>query len=146
MNQPTTNEILNRLLVIHNRSLPMYLNSATPWWGERDARARDVLAQIVADQQHMVDRIGALILEHGGSIEYGEFPIRFTAYHDIAGDYLLAKMIDYQQRTIAAIEKCAAQLADEPRAHALAQQALGMARAHLDMLKELAEQTVQSTN
>lgn len=144
MSPQAVNQVLNRVLVLHHRSLPMYLNSASPWWPERDRDAGEVLGQIVRDQQHITDRIAALITANGGTIEYGEFPIRFSALHDLSGEFLLAKMIDYQHRSIAALEKYVIQLSDQPRAHAVAQHALGMARAHLDMLHELAQTSVQA--
>lgn len=137
MKQEMINEILNRLLVIHNRSLPTYLKSAVPWWQDHGAHEQAVFAQIVADQQHIVARAGALIAAKHGRVNSGEFPISFAALHDLAGEFLTLRMLDYQRRSVAAIEKITDQLADLPREHALAQQALGMARAHLDMLGEL---------
>jgi len=145
MQQETTNQLLNRLLVIHNRSLPIYLRSAVPWWADRGQHARATLDQIVADQQHMVDRIGTLIIENNGRVELGEFPISFTALHDLSGDFLVLKMCEYQRQSVAAIERIVARLADQPRPHALAQQAFGMAQAHLDMLDELARHAVDAS-
>ena len=144
MKQDTIHKLLNRLLVIHNRSLPMYLESAVPWWQDRDVRAQQVLDQIVTDQRHMVDRVGTLIVENSGRVELGAFPISFTALHDLSGGYLIRKMISYQHRSVAAIEILVEQLANQPRPHALAQQALGMALAHLDMLGELTQQAADS--
>ena len=40
-------DILNRLLRIIYRSLPMYLAGTSPWTSRSDARAEAVLAQLV---------------------------------------------------------------------------------------------------
>lgn len=130
-------DVLNRLLVLHHRSLPAYLDYASPTWDRGDGRAREVLQTIVAEQQQMADRLGEMIIEGDGSVQFGGFPLRFTAYHDLSFDYLLPQLIEHQQRHVAAIEEGVAQLASAPRAQSLAQEALEMAQQHLGLLEEL---------
>src|SRR5688572_30693205 len=106
MSPPSTTEILNRLLVLHERSLPMYLSYAPPAGLARsaNAKAKAVLDQIVADQKRTIDRLATIILESNGVIEHGEFPMSFTSLHDLSLDYLLKLMIERQERTIAACD------------------------------------------
>jgi len=137
-----TNEILNRLLIIHYRSLPMYLSYAPPWQAYGQEEAGKVFARIVANQKRMVDRLGSMILDNGGTVSYGEFPMRFTAYHDISVDHLLKILIERQQREVAVIERHVDALRMSPMTHALAQEALGESKAHLDMLLELKKPAV----
>lgn len=132
-----TNEILNRLMAIHHRSLPMYLSFAPPWRAYGQDEAERVMQRIVANQQRMVDRLGEMVLDNGGTVSYGEFPMRFTAYHDVSFDFLLKILVERQQKEVAVIEKYADLLAVSPLAHALAQEALGESQAHLDMLVDL---------
>ncbi len=135
---PETNHTigaLNRLLVLHSRSLPMYLKYARPW-GSEEGEAAAVLEAIVADQEEYVSRIGSLILERGGAVRHGEFPIQFTGMHELSWSYLLRQMIERQQRDIVEIHNCVTALAGDPFAHALAEEALGAAQAHLDTLRE----------
>ena|SRR5436190_15062811 len=134
---PDTNEILTRLLAIHYRSLPMYLGFAPPWRAYGQDEAERVMQRIVANQKRMVDRLGQMILDNGGTVSYGEFPMRFTAYHDVSFDFLLKVLIERQQREVALLEKYADLLAGAPLAHALAQETLGESKAHLDMLVDL---------
>ncbi len=61
----------------------------------------------------------------------------FTDTHDLSLDYLLTEMAYYQKQDIAAIERCVADLAGDPEARALAEEALGNARGHLASLEEL---------
>src|SRR3954463_11654285 len=134
MSPPSTTEILNRLLVLHMRSLPMYLGYAPPYQLFQHARAKTVLEQIVEDQKRTVDRLGTLILDSGGTIDYGEFPMSFTSLHDLSLTYLLKLLIERQQKSVAACEKLADMLSMAPYAQAAAREAVGAARGHLDNL------------
>jgi hypothetical protein len=137
MSPPSTTEILNRLLVLHARSLPMYLSYAPPHRLSRDPRAQAVLEQLVADQQRTVDRLATIILESGGTIDHGEFPMAFTSLHDLSLPYLLKLLIERQAKTITACQRLADALALAPYAQAAAQEAVGEAKGHLENLQEL---------
>lgn len=137
MSPPSTTDLLNRLLVLQVRSLPMYLSYAPPHELDRNAQAKGVLSQIVEDQRQTVDRLGSLILEHGGTIDNGEFPMSFTSLHDLSLAYLLKLLIERQERTIAFSESLADQLAKAPYAQAAAREAVGQAKGHLENLREL---------
>jgi hypothetical protein len=82
MSPPSTTDILNRLLVLHMRSLPMYLGFAPPYQLYQNAKAKSVLDQIVEDQKRTIDRLGKLILDSNGTVDYGEFPMSLTSLHD----------------------------------------------------------------
>jgi len=137
MSPPSTTEILNRLLVLHVRSLPMYLSYAPPYQLGSHERAKGVLDQIVEDQKRTIDRLGALILESGGTIDYGEFPMSFTSLHDLSLAYLLKLLIERQQKSVAASAKLADMLSMAPYAQAAAREAVGEAKGHLENLQEL---------
>ncbi|MCA9153971.1 MAG: hypothetical protein KDA55_05095 [Planctomycetales bacterium] len=137
MSAPDLNAILNRLLILHGRSLPMYLSYAHPVLARGEDAAGDVLRQIVADQQGLADRIGEMILECNGELVHGEFPMVYTGYHDVSFDFLLPKLIQQQIRDISIISRCSEALSQHPRAKALADEALGAAKAHLESLEEL---------
>lgn len=137
MASPSTIDTLNRLLALHEKSLPMYLGYAAPWTIGNDEAAREVLFHIVADQKLMVDRIGEAIVAEGGTPTHGRFPLIFTGWHDLSFEFLVKQMIVYQKRDIAAIELCIARLDAAPAARALAEEALGAAKGHLESLDEL---------
>jgi hypothetical protein len=137
MSPPSTTEILNRLLVLHMRSLPMYLGYAPPHELSRHEGAKATLDQIVEDQKRTVDRLGTLILDNSGTVDYGEFPMSFTSLHDLSLAYLLKLLIDRQQKTIAVCEKLADGLSMAPYAQAAAREAVGEAKGHLENLQEL---------
>ncbi|QDU95403.1 hypothetical protein [Lignipirellula cremea] len=139
MNSIDTASVLNRLAVILGRSLPMYLNYARPYALFGDDEAGDTLTQIAIDQRQMVDRIGEMIVEADAPIVHGEFPMVFTGFHDLSYSYLIDQMLLYQKRDIAAIVDCVDQLRMAPMAKALAEEALGMSKGHLDTLQDLAD-------
>src|SRR5206468_9066057 len=127
----------NRLLVLHMRSLPMYLGYAPPYQLYQNEHAKAVLDQIVEDQKRTVDRLGTLILESGGTVDYGEFPMSFTSLHDLSLAYLLKLLIERQQKHVIACEKLAEQLSMAPYAQAAAREIVGEAKGHLENLQEL---------
>jgi len=134
-----SNEALNRLLVIHHRSLSMYVSDARPWVGNngRATESLEVLAAIAKDHRQLVDEIGEMLIDRNWPIQYGEYPLQFTAYHDVSLDFLLERLTEHQRRDIAGIEHCADRLKQDPLAHAVAQRALGSAKAHLENLLAL---------
>jgi hypothetical protein len=134
-----SNEVVNRLLVIDHRSLPMYLRDAPPWVGNNGQanEALQVLASIAKDQQRLVDELGEMLIDRNWPIIYGEYPLQFTAYHDLSLDFLLDRVIEHQRRDIARIEQCVAPLEHDPEGKAVAERALGSAKAHLENLLAL---------
>ena len=137
MQDLSTNDILNRLLIIHARSLPMYLSYAAPWQVRRHPRFMETLENVVFLQKQMVDRLATLVLENGGLVENGEFPMWFTGLHDLSVEYLLSQVILRQKKEIAYIEKCVQLLNRAPYAQAIAQEALGEAKGNLQALEEV---------
>ena len=136
MASKSTIEVLNKLLVLHTRSLPMYLSYAQPAWLRGDDHARETLQSIVEDQREIAERLGEMITEIG-PLNEGGFSMVFTAYHDLDFNFLLDRMIELQRRDIATIEKLISQLVLVPMAKAIAEESLGAARAHLESLQEL---------
>lgn len=138
MTHPGSVEVLNRLLRIQYRSLPMFLAGTSPWTHQGDERAEISLTNIVADQKAMVQRIAETILEHGGQVDTGNFLIEFAELHFLSLDYLLKELVERQRADLADIERCVAHLTDDRIAKMLAEEVLGAERAHLEALEELA--------
>ena len=104
----------------------------------RDGEAgMDVLNAIADADFQMVDRIGAMIIELQGVVRYGEFPHRFADWHDLSLSFILEKATLLQKLDIERIQTCVQWLEGAPRAKALAQEALGEAKAHLEALEEV---------
>jgi hypothetical protein len=137
MSDATTNRLLNHLIAIHNRSLPVYLTYAAPAWHDGEEAAKETMRLIAADQRETAERLAAMIIENGGVVNNGEFPIYYTGYHDLSFDFLLKEIIKEQKEDIVTIERIVSKLSLIPLAKALAQETLGAAKGHLESLIEL---------
>jgi len=138
MSKPDTQQVLNRLLTIVYRSLPMYLTYAMPWIHRGDEKAVATLQRIVDSQKQIAQRIAEYIQDHHGSIEMGEYPLDFPDTHDLSLDFLISKLLTCQKKDVSAIERCVSALSADRHAALLAEEALGSARGHLETLEELA--------
>ena len=133
----STIDLLNELLALHCYSLPRYLVNARPWVSRSDSSAVEALALVAADHQRMTDLIGSLILDLGGAIQPGEFPMMYTDMHDLSSEYIVNETLRFQRLEIARIEEIASKLSDQPKPHAIAKEALGAAKGHVQNLSEL---------
>jgi hypothetical protein len=138
MPAPSTIEVLNRLYVLHHRSLAVYLHYAAPHRLAHNPSAASVLGQMVADQMRTADKLATMVLEANGQVDPGEFPMSFTGLHDLSIEYLVKLLIERQVKHVAACERLAGLLTLAPYAQAAAREAVGEAKAHLDNLRELA--------
>ena len=143
-NAPTTNDLLNRVLVLHERSLPVYVSYALADTLDATPKFAAAIRQTVDDQRRTVDRIATIVLDNGGMVDRGEFPMNFTAYNDVSAAFLLKKIIERQEKTIEMLQKIAEMLATAPYAQAAVREALGEAKGHLENLQELAAERAEA--
>ena len=129
--------LLNDLIAIHARSLPVYLSDAAPWMTHRDAHAKDVVDLIAADQLMTVDQLAEIVIDKGGTVDQGIFPMDFTGLHDLSLDYLLVQMVHRQREDVERIADVVERLTEDAGAKAVAEEALGAAKGHLASLEEL---------
>ena len=141
MSQQTVIGALNRLLAHQCYSLVNYLSEAPPWTHPSNEELMEATRDIVEDHEHYAQLLADAIEERGGILASGRFPMRFLSLNDLALDYLLAGMIENQQRNIETNEQCVAELSEDPLAWNLASEVLGSERAHLDILKEFLPRT-----
>ena len=67
--------------------------------------------------------------------------MRFLSLNNLALDYLLAGMIENEQRNIETNEQRVVELVEDPQAWSLASEVLGSERARLDIMKEFLPHT-----
>ena len=137
----TTIGALNRLLAIHCRSFPQYLQYARPYVTGAGGEKLQIIEQIAEDQQQLSDRIATMLQTADQTPNTGRFPMEFTDTHDLSIDFLLGEAVKYQREDIEAIEACALRLKNLPDGFALAEEALGMAKGHLHCLEEVVAET-----
>jgi hypothetical protein len=128
---------LNRLLAIHCKSFPQYLRWSRPHVPPGRGDELAALEAVAIDQDVMGDRISRMIVDGDALPRSGEFPMEFTDLHDLDIDYLLRLAVRYQQQDVTAIQELVERLHTAPAAKAIAEESLGMAKGHLDTLREL---------
>src|SRR5579884_585671 len=92
--------VLNRLLGAFQYSLATYLGYARPWTHPGNALLLEAVRQVTADHEAHARRLGELILKRRGKVEAGRFPTRFTAYNDLALDYLARRLVEHERELI----------------------------------------------
>jgi hypothetical protein len=132
-----TIETLNRVLAILERSFPQYLQWARPYIPPGREDVVEAVADMVAGQRALADRVIEMIADSGALPDTGKFPIEFTDTHDLGIDFLIRQAIQCQRQDLANLEQCVEQLRLSPAAQSLAAEALGMAKGHLESLEEL---------
>jgi hypothetical protein len=134
MNPHETIPVLNQLLQVLCRSLPAYLADVKMAGWDVGEAIRLSLERLVADQRMYAQRVAEAISERGGRPNPGAFPTEFTAKNDLSLTFLLREIVDSQRQEVAAITDCVARLENESSLHALAEEILGNAKGHLDIL------------
>jgi hypothetical protein len=130
-------KVLNRLLAAFQYSLASYLGYARPWTHPGNARLLEAVRQIAADHEVHVRRLGTLILKRRSKIGPGWFPTRFTAYNDLALDYLARRLVEHERELLDEVARSVAWLGDDPEARQLGEAILAVERQHLRTLTEL---------
>ena len=143
LSKSSTGEVLNRLLILHQRSLPMFMTYAALWHSKQSGHAVQTLQHLVEDQKRLAGKISEYLQEMRWRIDPGEFPLEYTGLHDLSLTFLWPKLIDAQRGDVAEIEKCVASLANDPFARAIAEEALGAARGHLQTMEEVAPEITE---
>jgi hypothetical protein len=137
MSEVDTIEVLNRLTVLHHRSLAMYMSYAQPAWKRGEEKAKQTIALIADDERSIVDGLSEMVADAARTVRYGAFPMEYTAYHDLDFDFMLGKLIANQKDKILQIQESVELLSLVPRAMAAAEEALGAAKGHLQSLQDL---------
>lgn len=125
---------LSQLATWHGSTLAAYLLNAVPWDAAQKPRAFDAIRGIVHDQQNMFSRFSEEIQQRGGAVGRVAFPMAFTSLHDLSMEYLLGRVRQDQKQLAERIAGTIPALRHDPRALALAEESLGEAEAHLEIL------------
>ena len=89
MNRTDPIDVLNQLLRLLFRSLPVYLRETQFWTRGGDAPGLAVLQTIAADRKRFAKRLAAAIEQRGGVADAGRFPAAFTGLNDVSLEYIL---------------------------------------------------------
>ena len=134
-----TIDILNRLIDVHSSSLASYMQFASPWVDVGQEEAIASIADVYEDQARTVKRMGELVLDMGGVVQPGVFPMTFTSLHDVSLTYVLQLLVRAQTDDLSIIRKCVESLEPHTVERALAEESQGSAEGHLELFRELSQ-------
>ncbi len=136
-NTISVTDVLNQLLHLLLRGLPMYvveLNSGTQ--PERHP-LRKALANLAADRRLLANRTNQAILDRGAYPDPGPFPLEYTGLNDVSIEYLTNEIIDSLHVDIEILQEISAQLASIPELHALTEEIIGNTTGHAEILEKM---------
>lgn len=140
MDSEGSTDVLNRLLTIEMRSLPMYLVNTSSWDDPHNEAAVQTIIHTAEDQQAMASRVARLIQMREGAVVVGEFPMAYTDLNFLSLDFLLRRLVAAQRGDVEAVRRCVEELDNDPIARELAEEILGAEKAHLEAFEELVAQ------
>ncbi|MCU0962253.1 MAG: hypothetical protein MUF48_19320 [Pirellulaceae bacterium] len=138
MELDATAQLVRDLMLLHARSLANFLADAHPWEADQQQRSRHVVAEIAQDQRAVADRLGRWLVEHCREAGQPPFAPRFASLHDLSAEFLLPELQRQQESLVAALDNALPRLRGSGLLEATAQEALGIAKAHRDLLADLA--------
>ncbi len=136
----STNEILHKLVELHRRSLPAFLEDVKPWVARGSEDGEMLLHSIAQDQWELADEFERLLESRRVPASCGSYPAAFTDLQDVSVDFLIEESLHQQVRNVAAIEVASDLVKGDPAAWAVCQHALGVAMAHLDRMRDYVQQ------
>lgn len=127
---------LNRLLAIHCCSLPMYMLDSGSWASNapKESELLQAMNNIVVGHKNLSQKIASTIMDLGGVVNTPTFPMEFTDMNFLSLDYMAREALALQIRDLAEIEKIVWDVSSNADAKIVAQEALGEAKAHLELL------------
>jgi hypothetical protein len=128
---------LNEILHVLARSLPSYLYSARPWSAGAAELIPLALATLARDQQRYAHLVADAVVDVGGHPSPGAYAREFCGLNDLDAGYLLGRVIERHACDIELIRRCCHALHDSPAHRDLADEILGNAQGHLEVLEEL---------
>jgi hypothetical protein len=129
---------LGQALSVLESSLSQYLANTRPWTRRGDEKAEETLKQITREQQRDVGRIVGVLESSREPVPSGRYPMAYTDTHDLSIEHLVRELTEYQKQDIASLEQCVALAGADIAAKSLVEEVLGSARAHLELLEEIA--------
>lgn len=119
------------------RSMLQYVGEAYPWASEEEQPHLTQLHEIIEDEEKTTEDLARFLRRRRVPLPYlGAYPEAFSNINYVSLDYLLPKLLDYQRKAIAALERDLGQVHD-PDIKAELEKLLNVNRRHLESLEKL---------
>jgi len=129
-------ELLNRVAVLHHRSLPTYLTYARPWVRAGSEAKAGIIDDMAADHHDLVQRILRVLEADDRPVMLGDFPMDYTDLNDLSLDFILQELTHYERRLLNTLQEIASWMDRDESSYLLVNMAIGMAMGHLENLAE----------
>lgn len=130
--------VLAELVRLLGSSLAMYVSDAGIWSYPGDEDLKLALADLVGDQRSVHDRAAALLDARNVPVPGRDFPIRFTATHDVDLRFLLPRILEELRRQASTLDEIIEVSAGDPETLEIAREARGTTLGHCDVLSQIA--------
>lgn len=128
-------DLLSRFMQSIGSALALFIDDSGIWSRPGAEELKLAIADLCTDLRNLFERAGVLLDAQDIPAPQVEYPIRFTALHDIQLGYLLPQLQQETRQQIAAVEACGP-VAGE--AGDLLREARTTLQSHLDVLEQLA--------
>jgi hypothetical protein len=133
-----TQSLLQDIVRRTGRSMLQYVGEAYPWASEEGQPLLTKLHDIVDDEEKTTEELARFLRRRRVPLPYlGAYPETFSNINYVSLDYLLPKLLDYQHKAIASLERDLGQVHDTEIKTKL-ENLLGVNRKHLEALEKLA--------
>ena len=129
---------LSELVGLLGSSLAMYVADAGIWSYPGDEDLKLALADLVVDQRSVHDRAAAVLDSRNVPVPGRDYPIQFTATHDVDLRYLMPRILEGLRRQVAMLDGIIEASAGDPETQELAREARGTTLGHCDVLSQIA--------
>lgn len=128
-----SSELLGHLMRAVGPSLALFLDDSGIWSRPGAEQLKLAIADLCTDLRSLFDQAGVLLDAWNIPGPQVEYPIRYTALHDVSLGYLLPQLQEETRRQIALVESCgdvAGEVGD------LLREARTTLQSHLDVLEQ----------
>jgi hypothetical protein len=140
-----TQSLLQDILRRESRSVLMYVAEAYPWTTSTQTKTLTALQQLIAEEREAITNLGRFLVRQRIPLPFlSSFPSHFTTINFLALDFILPRLLEYERRSIADLERDVVGLKDSA-ARAEVEKILTLKRRHLPQLQELASVQPQAS-
>jgi hypothetical protein len=134
-----TRDLLQEIVRRESLSLLSYVGDSFPWTTSRGGPALEQLRHLVAAHREAVADLGRFLTRRRMPLGYiGSYPSSFTTINFVSLGYVLRRLVEWETKAVADLERDLAGLRHDPEAKALVEKLLAGKKERLEKLQILA--------
>jgi hypothetical protein len=133
-----TQALLQDLVRRASRSMLQYVGEAYPWTPDTNTDLLHKVRAVIDEEEAAVEGLATFLRKKRIPIGYlGSYPQNFTILNFVSLDYLMPRLLDWQRKWTAVLDRDSTLIAD-PETRGEVAKLVAAARRHLDELEKLA--------